>query len=274
MKNHISDFLLERYLLGEVSSEEKSRIENALQEDPTLSNRLAALKKSNEDILRQYPSPKMIETIKKKADEQNKEQRFKNLYRYFSIATPVVMLTVILFLVYAPHRKSDLPTTVNFDQVGILADDSLKNGERAKGSTEFLIYRKTKEKSEESLTNFQTIHPKELLQVAYLSSGEKYGTIFSIDQDGQVTYHLPSAGSQSVATLQVGKKVYLPESYELDDHLGFEIFFFVSSRQPISGETIKKVVETLAHSPKTAEALVTNLLEGWRIQTFYLTKSK
>ncbi len=269
-----SDRLLERYLLGEVSKEEKTHVEKALQEDPKLSDRLNALRKSNQDILHQYPSTHMVKAIKEKIVQQKRTERFKQVYLYFATATPLLLIAVILFLVVIPERKINLTLENNEEQILSHGANTSERLTRAKGNTELFIYRKGKENKEETLTNMQIVHPKELLQVAYLSSGEKYGTIFSLDQQGQITYHLPNNKDLDSTSLQVGKKIYLPEAYELDETLGYEIFYLVSSQQPISSKTIKKIISGFSQTTEHLDRETIEPLKDYHLQTLYLSKTK
>jgi len=77
----------------------------------------------------------------------------------------------------------------------------------------------------------------DLIQIAYVSGGKKYGVILSIDGRGQTTRHLWEEGfGRTQPAVQDGPshlsphgETMLDHSYQLDDAPAFERFFFVTS---------------------------------------------
>ena len=99
------------------------------------------------------------------------------------------------------------------------------------------IYRRTANGSE-TLADGAPAHAGDLLRVGYVSAGQRYGVILSIDGRGVVTLHLPTTGGVA-ASLRAGEAVLLDQAYELDDAPAWEGFYFVTADQPFAVETIR-----------------------------------
>ena len=70
----IPDWKLERYIQGSLSELDMMQIRFEESQDEVLRARIASLKKSDEEILSQYPSEKMIPELIMKANKKNKNK--------------------------------------------------------------------------------------------------------------------------------------------------------------------------------------------------------
>ncbi len=116
--------------------------------------------------------------------------------------------------------------------------------ERIKGMEPALrVYRA--ERGEAALLNEGSFAREfDLLQLEYNGAGAPYGTIISIDGRGTVTLHYPDKVDES-PQLESGS-VLLPYAYQLDSAPEFERFFFVTSREAFSPDTILSAARDLA----------------------------
>jgi hypothetical protein len=94
--------------------------------------------------------------------------------------------------------------------------------------TQIIIYRKTKDEVH-LIRSGDAARKGDLLQIAYVSAGQPFGVIFSLDGSGAVTLHYP-AEDLSSTKLQPNEQILLKTSYELDDAPAYERFFFVTAQ--------------------------------------------
>lgn len=110
------------------------------------------------------------------------------------------------------------------------------------GAPRLAIYRKG-DAPLRPLPSHSAVRPGEVVQLAYVSAGRRFGVVASVDARGQVTLHLPEAPGQA-APLDGQGPHPVPSALELDDTPGFERFVFVTGDVPFSTEV---VVEALRH---------------------------
>jgi hypothetical protein len=91
------------------------------------------------------------------------------------------------------------------------------------------------------LSPVSRVQPGDMLQVAYVAAGKRYGVVASIDATAAVTLHLPEEPGMAAALEQRGETA-LPHAFELDATPGFERFVFVASDSPF---TTASVVDAL-----------------------------
>jgi RNA polymerase sigma-70 factor, ECF subfamily len=99
------------------------------------------------------------------------------------------------------------------------------------------------------LKSGERVRPGELIQMYYHAAGRAYGAIFSLDGNGDVTWHLPDGGGRAVP-LASGGKVPLGFAFELDSLPGFERFFFVAGDRPFDPvEALKAIGQARLRAP-------------------------
>ena len=90
----IPDWKLERYIQGSLPELDTMQIRFEESQDEVLRARIASLKKSDEEILSQYPSEKVIPELIKKANKKNKN---KILFYFPTVAAAVLLVAFIPF---------------------------------------------------------------------------------------------------------------------------------------------------------------------------------
>lgn len=243
MKNAkpIADWKLERYLLGELPTEEKERIRKQLQEDETAALRLSRLEKSNEEILASYPpeiiSRQIRERLRGKENRSKSEGRAKAA-RIALYALPAAA-AIVLLITLSPLNQL------------LRGPDGGLETVRLKGSANpLMVYRKTQTGSER-LGEGDLVQKNDSLQLSYRAGAAKYGAIFSIDGKGVVTWHLPNVAvgvPKQAPALEKSGEIFLSFSYVLDDAPLFERFFFVSSSDPFTLAAVARAAVKLATS--------------------------
>lgn len=202
--------------------------------DAEIARKIAALEKSNEEILSAYTVERMRGAVQQKMEAQEKPPlRFMASsvinVRNFSIMTAAAACLALAFIVTSPNSNS-LAQSLNgagtangpADGSGILAglDHSKGDGPR------MFIYLKDGEQALQ-LDNNSLVRENDVLQISYVASGQQYGIILSIDGNGTITQHYPDEGA-TAGKLDTTGEVALPFSYKLDNAPSFERFFFIT----------------------------------------------
>jgi hypothetical protein len=204
---------IERWLLGELTDAERSRVESALSTEEQARLRREDGELRSALLARQSPA------------EFARRVRARRPARRSAmwIAAPALTAAAALVAVLqsAPAEQSGTPPSV--------VDEA--PGERSKGlRPQIHVYRRT-ERDVEELHEGATVHPHDLLQLGYVGAGRRFGALISIDGAGAVTTHLPSSGSVATALAHHGEQL-LPSAYELDAAPRFERFLFVTADEP------------------------------------------
>ena len=240
-KEFISDYYLERYVLGELSEEETEHIRQTASTDPGLRKALDDIESSNRDILALYPSSMVKASLLRYSNETMRKSPFFPLKQILAVSSALAAI-IVLFILILPILKNEaqikpIDTGEDFTLVkGIEAIDLSK--------TQLLIFRKINEKVE-MLENGTQAKEGDLLQLGYVAVEEPYGMILSIDGRGNITLHYPSK-KESSTSLVLRKKSFLSNAIELDDAPAFERFFFITSESEIDVVKILQAAESLA----------------------------
>jgi hypothetical protein len=212
-----------------------------LEADVALRRRLLKLQESNRAILEEHPPEAMARSIHTRMFERDMERRRDRRATspgFKRMLFPALALTsaIVIFFLAGPPEIGNYNTA---------QDTAIHDTTRIKGMQEGLyIYRKT-DRGPEELRNGSAAKANDLLQVAYISTDRPYGVIVSIDGRGVVTLHYPHEGHAS-PKLELNRKVLLPRAYQLDDAPGFERFFYISSKTPLSAGSVMAAARELA----------------------------
>lgn len=240
MSTPLTDLLLERYALGEVSPVEKRTIEAELSSSPEARARLEAIEESNRDILARYPAAKMAEAIRGRS-----APRPSWTPRLF-VAVPALAAAAALFIALVPGEE----------RTGALPDTGVEVT-RAKGLQPTLFVHRQTNGGSEKLDNGAAAAEHDVLQLSYVAAGRDRGAILSIDGRGAVTLHHPAKVTGDTTLLPAGEAA-LPHAYELDDAPAFERFFFVTAphdtRSTLNAAAIIAAAEKLARDLERAQA--------------------
>lgn len=229
---------LERYLLGELPAEELARIGKLRKTDPVLAEWLRALEAEHEDLAQMHPTGRVAGRIWNRLRESDPAMR--RAWMAPRIWVPAFGLLLIAAL---------LPLTYSSLQRPPSRSDQEEQGTRLKGLQPALyLFRKAGD-SALGLRTGERVRPGELIQIYYDAAGRGYGAIFSLDRNGEVTWHLPDEGTHS-APLAQGGKTPLGFAFELDSLPGYERFFFVAADRPFELATaLAEIAKSGIQSP-------------------------
>lgn len=223
----IPELLLEEILLGEKDERDyyekygKSEIQAALAE----------LRKSDQEILAQYPLEKAREDIIKKGFESKNPPAAKRTFKAGTFMK-YAAAAVLIFAFGLPLALNTYKTSAASAPV-----------ERVKGSGlhhQIRLYRQ--ENGEASLLkNGEKACENDLIQITYLPGEYKYGVIFSVDGRGNVTRHFPEDSWSAALLAKTGEEVPLSFSYALDDAPDYECFIFAASKSEFDLSDIEEI---------------------------------
>jgi hypothetical protein len=225
-KPPVPDWLLERLAAGELPEPSAAALRERLEARGE-SARLAALRASDREILREYaPADVAREVARRWAREPPTETRAAAGWRWLAAGGAAAALLAVLAQGRwaEEHTSPDLahPLAQPEDEVEELA---------AKGLAPHLsVYRRTPV-SAERLSAKDRVRAGDTLQMAYIAAGQRFGVVASVDARGTVTLHLPERPGAAVQ-LENGGERALPHAFELDATPGFERFVFVTSQAP------------------------------------------
>jgi len=238
----VRDWELERFLLGELPAGRMADIRARLQADPELARKLDDLRRSNKEILTRCPPDAILPQARRQAERREEQHRSlsgrRSYWRWALYSAPLLAGAAVLLLVVVMNRRPS-PELRFKGSAGI---DPAK--------VQLLVFKKT-EGGNVLLKNGDGVRPGDLLQLAYVPAGKKYGMIVSIDGNGLVIPHFPPGG-QALTRLKNSALVLLPNSYELDRAPQFERFFFVTSMSDIQTQDVLDKARALARSPQAA----------------------
>ena len=252
----IPDWKLERYLLKELPAEEMIRLEQQIARDESLRSRLRDLKQSDRNIQQAYPSAWMRRQIQMKAEKEPKHTR-PVLPRWTLTVVPAMAILLLVAI---------FPDIIENSDEGVVP-----SGIRLKGIQPSLqIFRKT-ESGSERLTEGKIVREHDLLQIAYLAAGHRFGMILSVDGRNTVTLHLPYNGNRSASLEQEGA-VTLDFSYELDDAPNWERFYFITSEEPFEVDGVVRNIQRQLTQRSIPRDGSLNLTEHLNLMTILLRK--
>jgi hypothetical protein len=246
----VNDLTLERYRLGELKPNEQAAVETALGTDPLLAGRLKALEASDRAILDLYPPHLMAGEITRRFDKQvqgAKPPARRPLHLAWK-ALPLLAAAWLVTVLFLPDA-SPLPRP---PATGITPADitQTKGSNGANQEPRLVLYHKRSVETVSQLPAESLLCAGDLLQIAFVSGGARFGAILSIDGRGTVTLHHPPAETDSNVLAPSGRQILLQNAYELDDAPGFEHFYFITSSQPFSTSTLLQKVRSIAQDPR------------------------
>jgi hypothetical protein len=277
----ISDYCLERYVLGELPPEEAVEVERAAAVDPRVRAALEGIETSNRDILERYPAAGFkagllarLEGAEDGASLRHARRRlFAATASHWSRALIIASASAVLVLaavLIIPRIKG----LTGVPPAGPGPDQTLVKGEAAVDltKTQLLVYRKRGDLAE-VLGDGNEAEAGALLQLAYVAAAEPHGVILSIDGRGGVTRHFPAEEGGSTL-LSLNKKSLLPNAIELDDAPDFERFFLVTSEKPIDVKAVLEKAVKLAQDPGRARRSDLDLPAGLNQRSVLILKGE
>lgn len=257
----IPDVLLERYRLGELSREERDRLERQLMDDHASRERLSELEHSDLEIRRQHPPDGLAAQVRARLSARAASRRQSRHGQRW--AWPAALAAAAAVLIAVTH----LSGPARFP-----GPSAPQAGNRVKGLRPSLVlYRRTSQGSQ-PLEDGAPARAGDVVRLGYRAAGRGYGTVLSIDGRGVVTRHLPEAGNEAVP-LKAGETVLLDHAYELDDAPRVERFYLVAAEAPFELEPVLRAARRAAASGGQTP-LALELPDGFEQSTFSLEKEE
>lgn len=226
---------LEQYLLGELTPDENTRLEAQLARDAGLRQQLEQLRGDSAAYFAKYP--RLTQPAKK-------SWLAEPISRYaaggLALATAAILVIVLMPRHTGTEPANGTAKTSDGGQT-LIAAHNPDTGDRSKGLKAALLLSVMRNQKAQALGDGDTVAAGDEILIAYRSSGYKYGVIVSVDAQKSVTLHYPAkvTGSQQLA---VGKG-QLATAFKLDETLGFEKFYFVTSDNELPLQQILSVLE-------------------------------
>ena len=247
-KNTVSEWKLERYLLGELPAEELEDIRILEGARGGVWERLSALRAENAAILRRHPPEAMgrkIETASavdrngvlkwrsavRQYEPPNVKKRSVPLWAVPAMICVIALLIIPLRLIF-PAARTD---TGGAEYQNGVSEDRVKGT----GAAQRIEVWRKKGSEAERLPPDALARSGDLVQLRYIVPEFCYGALISVDGRGVLTIHL-SGESGKAAPLTPGRPIALSTSYQLDDAPLFETFYLVTAKDNFDIESVSQ----------------------------------
>ena len=231
----ISDFKLERYLLGELPEVEMAALRKREAEDELFAARVKMMREEGERFLAENPFSAL-------EDKLENDQRSVERSLWLRVAA-VLVVAFGIFSVVVLNRQTDIVNESSATSRMDVAMVDVDNGTRIKGMTAGLEVWKKMGDSAVQMVNLGEAREGDEIQLRYRVPQKCFGMLFSMDGNGTVTMHM-GEGNRAVE-LEPGKMTTLPFAYKLDNAPKFEKFFLLTSGEmfEFDGNDIDKTLK-------------------------------
>ena len=231
----ISDFKLERYLLGELPEVEMAALRKREAEDELFAARVKMMREEGERFLAENPFSAL-------EDKLENDQRSVERTLWLRVAA-VLVVAFGIFSVVVLNRQTDIVNDTSAISGMDVAMADVDNGTRIKGMTAGLEVWKKMGDSAVQMVNLGEAREGDEIQLRYRVPQKCFGMLFSMDGNGTVTMHM-GEGNRAVE-LEPGKMTTLPFAYKLDNAPKFEKFFLLTSGEmfEFDGNDIDKTLK-------------------------------
>ena len=231
----ISDFKLERYLLGELPEVEMAALRKREAEDELFAARVKMMREEGERFLAENPFSAL-------EDKLENDQRSVERSLWLRVAA-VLVVAFGIFSVVVLNRQTDIVKDASATSGMDVAMADVDNGTRIKGMTAGLEVWKKMGDSAVQMVNLGEAREGDEIQLRYRVPQKCFGMLFSMDGNGTVTMHM-GEGNRAVE-LEPGKMTTLPFAYKLDNAPKFEKFFLLTSGEmfEFDGNDIDKTLK-------------------------------
>ncbi|MDR2900849.1 MAG: hypothetical protein LBV20_04965 [Treponema sp.] len=261
---NISNLMIERYRLGELSQDEKVFFDNRIASDPELQVRLSDLNREDFEFRNKYPA----DLVLNRGNQQGQgpqDQQAKKLNTFTIISG---ICAAVLFV------------GISFPMIWNQVSSANNSGDRAKGmaplfksvETDLSVYLKTGQES--TVYEGIPLHQGNTIQLAYTVPGVRYGVIYSVDGRSNVTLHYPYSVNGNTQLVS-DKQTALEEAYMLDDAPDYEVFFFVVSKTPLDTQSIINNAESIANKAQKPNKIIDEnkkIFRNYEVKSVYLKK--
>ena len=231
----ISDFKLERYLLGELPEVEMAALRKREAEDELFAARVKMMREEGDRFLAENPFSAL-------EDKLENDQRSVERSLWLRV-TAVLVVAFGIFSVVVLNRQTDIVNDTSATSGMDVAMADVDNGTRIKGMTAGLEVWKKMGDSAVQTVNLGEAREGDEIQLRYRVPQKCFGMLFSMDGNGTVTMHM-GEGNRAVE-LEPGKMTTLPFAYKLDNAPKFEKFFLLTSGEmfEFDGNDIDKTLK-------------------------------
>jgi len=268
-ERRVPDLLVEQLALGELPEARAAEVRARLAREPGGADRLAAIARSDADILAAYPAAEVAPAIARRASSARRAQARRRRGWAIGIATAAA---AVALAVLAPRPDG----AIHGISPPLPGGDWPAHDTRTKGSdgTEpgltVFVHRPT---GPAQLEPGDPLRAGDRIQLRYRAAGRAWGVILSIDGRGEVVAHLPDR-PRGLAELRADGEVALPFAYELDDAPSFERFILVVGREPFDAGAVWDAAEALAEDPAAARARALSLPPGAELVSVLIAKEE
>ena len=232
--NKISDFKLERYLLGELPEKEMRDFQERELSDEIFAARVREMREQGKRFVAENPF-EALEAKMDAADEAADGNVISGLWLKVAAAL-VIALGVFSMVVLNRNVETYSGESATMEVAMANVDD----GTRIKGMSASLeVWKKTGD-SAVQMVNLGDASEGDEIQLRYRVPQKCFGMLFSMDGNGTITMHM-GEGNKAIE-LEPGKMTTLPFAYKLDNAPKFERFFLLTSQNAfeIDGNDIDK----------------------------------
>ena len=234
--NKISDFKLERYLLGELPEKEMRELQERELSDEIFAARVREMREQGKRFLAENPFAALDDKLDAIEDSKSSVDGQPNVL-WLKVAAALV-IALGIFSVVVLNR--DVATYDNHSASMEVAMADVDNGTRIKGMQATLeVWKKTGD-SAVQMVNLGNAYEGDEIQLRYRVPQKCFGMLISMDGNGTITMHM-GEGDKAIE-LEPGKMTTLPFAYKLDNAPKFEKFFLLTSQNSfgIDGNDIDK----------------------------------
>ena len=225
--NKISDFKVERYLLGELPEKEMDALRKREAEDEIFAARVRAMREENARILADNP----FAALESKLDAADTaEGSGKSIYGMWLKVVAALVIMVGIFAIVASNRNVATYERGNASMEVAMAN--VDEGTRIKGLDARIEVWKKMGDSAVQMSNLDEAREGDEIQLRYSVPEKCFGMLFSMDGNGTITMHM--GDENHAVSLEPGKMTTLPFAYKLDDAPKFEKFFLITSKEGFS----------------------------------------
>lgn len=234
--NKISDFKLERYLLGELSEKEMRELQERELNDEIFAARVAEMRLQGKRFVAENPFVALEAKMAAAEQSANDEHNVVSVM-WLKVAAALVIALGVFSMVLLNRNVETFDSKDASMQVAMADVD---DGTRIKGMQASLeVWKKTGD-SAVQMVNLGDAHEGDEIQLRYRVPQKCFGMLFSMDGNGTITMHM-GEGNKAIE-LEPGKMTTLPFAYKLDNAPKFEKFFLLTSQNSfeIDGNDIDK----------------------------------
>lgn len=246
MSRHIPDWVLERFAVGQLP---EGFTPEDIAQDPSVPERLAALQKSNAEILRTHLPAQVAREVERRYGKSR--PRAAAVRPWLPVLVPALVAAA---LVVALRPRVSQPTA----EVEII---------RIKGLAPHLAVYRQAQSVAEALEPGAKVRAGDILQLEVVAPGARYAAVVSIDGAGAVTLHAPEREGAAIELPETGVQP-LPHAYALDNAPRFERFILVTAERPFDTGRVLDAARALG----VDAAAPLGLPSGFQQSSFVVTK--